>query len=253
MKISTNRLLNKSGYQEACKEYRVHSAVGEHPNVASVYGGFTHLNRFYLVMELLPYGDLRSALSLSPQAITTKTSLDIALQLARGLSHLHSVGIAHCDLKLENVLLAGYFDAQGRNVVKLVDFGRSLAFNTGLFGNASDVVPPGTLDYMSLEALCGMEHDPRKSDVFSLGVVLFELLFGHRPFEINSEEKDSFWAHIQARRQWSGLSETDAHNDSDEVPQQLRLLLHSMLQRRWQLRPTMQIVVERLEFELTNM
>lgn len=204
-------------------------------------------------MELLRGGDLRSAFANCPDPPSTRTCLEIVLQLAEGLAHLHSVGIAHCDVKPENTLLAENLDPLGPNLVKIVDFGRAMAFSIGPFGNASGVVPAGTLDYMALEALRGQEHDPRKSDVFSLGVVLFELLLGQRPFVVDGNGDDWFDAHIRLRRQWNGLEEEDRKALEEEAGSGVRSILQSMLQNQWNLRPTMSMIVEKLQVELRTM
>ena len=152
-----------------------------HPNILTVHDVGTANGHPYLVSELLDGETLRERLR--GGALPPARAIEIAIQVARGLSAAHAKGVVHRDLKPENLFLT----ADGR--VKILDFGiaKLLAENTGGFdalstapGTAMGVVI-GTAAYMSPEQVSGQPADQR-SDLFSFGVVLHEMLSGHAPF-----------------------------------------------------------------------
>jgi eukaryotic-like serine/threonine-protein kinase len=164
-------------------------ATLSHPNIAVVYafeeipGSPGSPSRHLLAMELLEGGMLREALAKGP--LPLKKTLDVAVQVAEGLAAAHGKGIVHRDVKPENVFLTGDGHA------KLLDFG--LARHDVARHDPNDTRSPtlaavsekgvvlGTVAYMSPEQARGETADFR-SDQFSLGVVLYELLTGERPF-----------------------------------------------------------------------
>ena len=145
-----------------------------HPNIVRILAAFEHDGEHCIVMEYMPGGSLRELLDVE-QPLPVDRALEIALELADALSRAHHLGIVHRDLKPENVLLA----ADG--TPRLTDFGMarlerddSQLTRTGAF--------LGSPAYMSPEALRGETLDGR-SDVWSFGVLLFEMLAGQRPFK----------------------------------------------------------------------
>jgi eukaryotic-like serine/threonine-protein kinase len=166
------------------REARALSSLS-HPNLCSLYdigeveqsGGSTP----YLVMELLEGETLRDRLQTGP--IGMRKALMWAAQIAHGLAAAHQKGVIHRDLKPENV-----FITQGE-LLKILDFG--LAITEQLGTDASTLVRTqpgmvmGTAHYMSPEQVRGTTLDAR-SDIFSLGIVLFEMLTGEVPFHARS-------------------------------------------------------------------
>ena len=155
-----------------------------HPNVLSVHDVGEHEGAPYLVFELLDGKTLRERLEEGP--VSARRAAEWAAQIARGLAAAHDKGILHRDLKPENVFVL----SDGR--VKILDFG--LAKLGPLAGEAqpgSDVATVsrltqpgtilGTVAYMSPEQVRGAAVDAR-SDLFSLGAVLHEMLTGRRPW-----------------------------------------------------------------------
>ncbi|MGH9363944.1 MAG: protein kinase domain-containing protein, partial [Thermoanaerobaculia bacterium] len=163
------------------------AGILNHPNITAVYDIGSHEGAPYVVQELLEGETLRSALAggrLSP-----RKAIDYCLQIAQGLAAAHEKGIVHRDLKPENLFVT----RDGR--VKILDFGLaklthqeegSQATNlpTATAGTEPGVVL-GTLGYMSPEQVRGRQADAR-SDIFSFGAILYEMLAGKRAFHGDS-------------------------------------------------------------------
>lgn len=147
-----------------------------HRNIVTVHDfGYDAHGAPFVVMELLRGRDLRQALS--ADALTLEQRLAVVLQVLAGLAHAHAAGIVHRDVKPANVFLT----EQG--VVKLLDFGIARLYR-GTSGNSSDAVM-GTADYMAPEQVLSSDVDGR-SDLFSCGSMLYELLAGKPPFHAES-------------------------------------------------------------------
>ena len=158
-----------------------------HPNIAHVYGVEESGDTNVLVMELVDGMDLRHRIARG--RLTTKEAVAIAIDVAAALDAAHERGIIHRDLKPANIML----DTEGR--AKVLDFG--LAKSSGADSEVADANSPtltspvnltqggvilGTAAYMSPEQATGRAADKR-SDIWSFGCVLYELLIGKRPFE----------------------------------------------------------------------
>jgi serine/threonine protein kinase len=162
-------------------EARAVSALN-HPNILTLYDVGTHDRAPYAVYELLEGEDLRARLR--GGALPTRATLEYARQIALGLAAAHGRGIVHRDLKPENIFITTEGPA------KLLDFGlaRQMRGKDGVGEAAArpDRTDPGiimgTVGYMSPEQARGVAADAR-SDIFSLGSVLYEMLTGHRAFQ----------------------------------------------------------------------
>jgi eukaryotic-like serine/threonine-protein kinase len=155
-----------------------------HPNILAIYDVATHEGAPYVVSELLEGETLRERLK--GAALPARKALDYALQIARGLAAAHEKGIVHRDLKPENLFLT----KEGR--IKILDFGLAKLIEPKVEAGMQTGVPTrtlltdpgtvmGTAGYMSPEQVRGQLVDHR-SDIFSLGVILYEMLAGERPF-----------------------------------------------------------------------
>jgi serine/threonine protein kinase/tetratricopeptide (TPR) repeat protein len=160
------------------REARVLASLS-HPNIAAIHGIEVFGGRKFLVMELVGGETLAETIQRGP--VSLDQVLPIAKQIAEGLESAHGKGIVHRDLKPANIKIT----PQGH--VKLLDFGLAKAFaleadneaTIGMETNAGVIL--GTVAYMSPEQAQGLPLDER-SDIFSFGVVLYELLTGKRPF-----------------------------------------------------------------------
>ncbi len=147
------------------------AAALDHPNVCSIHEiGETADGRPFIAMACYEGETLKERLSRGP--LPPAEAVRIALQLARGLGAAHDRGIIHRDVKPGNVVLP----ADG--MVRLLDFGLAKVSDVSITGPG---VTPGTIAYMSPEQARGDPVDPR-TDLWSLGVVLYEMLTGTRPF-----------------------------------------------------------------------
>jgi tRNA A-37 threonylcarbamoyl transferase component Bud32/CheY-like chemotaxis protein len=156
------------------REYDLVSRL-EHPNIARIYDLGVADDHVYIAMEYFPGGDLRSRMR---EAMPWAEALGYLRQLAAALGALHAIGVLHRDVKPGNVLLRD--DAS----VAFIDFGlaRQLGLESDITGTGAIF---GTPHYMSPEQGHGLPLDER-SDLYSLGVVLHEMLTGRKPFVADS-------------------------------------------------------------------
>jgi eukaryotic-like serine/threonine-protein kinase len=157
------------------------AATLDHPNICAIYEIGDAGDGSFIVLQYVEGETLAARLERGP--IEVREALAIAMQIADGLAEAHSHGIIHRDVKPQNVMLAA------RGQVKMLDFGLAKVMRdpSGVLADAATSVRTtsgmvvGTVPYMSPEQLRGEPLDAR-TDIFSFGVVLYELLSGRRPF-----------------------------------------------------------------------
>ncbi|HCV42181.1 MAG TPA: hypothetical protein DGH68_01760 [Bacteroidetes bacterium] len=140
-----------------------------HPNVCTIYDIQSFESQTFIVMEYVEGKTLREA----KHTISMKQAVDAAAQIAEGLAAAHEKGIIHRDIKSDNIMLR----SDGR--AQIMDFG--LAKLQGVSSLTKEGSTIGTTAYMSPEQVQGLEADHR-TDIFALGVVMYELLAGQLPF-----------------------------------------------------------------------
>ena len=155
--------------------------VCQHPNIVGLLDTFENSEYIYIVLEVLEGGDLFEYLEKRQFKINEARARSLIHSIATALYYLHSYGIVHRDIKLENILMT---DTGDNSQPKLMDFGLSKMIGP------SEVCdePLGTLGYIAPEILHGRSYD-KSVDIWSLGVVLFICLTGHTPFDAASDEE----------------------------------------------------------------
>jgi serine/threonine protein kinase len=164
------------------REARAVAALS-HPNILAIHDVGADAGVTYVVMELLEGGTLRERLA--GGALPIKKAVSIAGEVALGLAAAHDAGLVHRDIKPENLFVTS------AGLVKILDFGLARPMhmpdaedaNSPTFFRKTDPgMVMGTVGYMSPEQVKGLPADHR-SDIFSLGCVLFEMVSGRKPFE----------------------------------------------------------------------
>lgn len=144
-----------------------------HPNIVSIYDVGEQEGMHYIVMEYVNGKTLKEFIKETGR-VSTKDAVTIAIQVLRALDHAHKKGIVHRDIKPQNILI----DENG--IVKVTDFGIARAVSTGTIINTNLTI--GSVHYFSPEQARGGYVDNR-SDLYSLGVVLYEMVTGVLPFD----------------------------------------------------------------------
>jgi serine/threonine protein kinase/tetratricopeptide (TPR) repeat protein len=179
IKILPAALTDSGEARERLRREARNVAALQHPNICTIHDvGDTDAGGLFLVIELLAGETVQQRLKRGP--LSTEEALDIALALCDALSAAHAAGIIHRDIKPANIFLTSHGP-------KLLDFGVAKA--VGAVASDLSTAPvltapgdvPGTMAYMSPEQLRGLEVDAR-TDVFSLGLVLYEMAAGQRAF-----------------------------------------------------------------------
>ena len=189
------------------QEAKAASAL-DHPNIGVVHDiNETQDGRLFITMAYYEGETLKDKIAQGP--IPTDQAIDYASQIAKGLVKAHEANIVHRDIKPANILITS------DNTVKIVDFGLAkMTGETQLTKTGSTI---GTIAYMSPEQLNGGELDHR-TDIWSLGVVLYEMVMGKRPFGGNYEHEIIYRV---------------LHDEAEmgEVPEDVRFLVQKALQK----------------------
>src|SRR5215218_9145441 len=151
------------------------SAALSSPYIVPIFDrGETDDGTYYITMEYLPGGTLKERIT-ATGALRPQAAAEVALQVAKALQTAHVRGVVHRDIKPRNILLAD------SDHVKVADFGIARAADATTISQTGDIL--GSAKYMSPEQAAGDEVGPA-SDLYSLGVVLYEMLTGRVPFEV---------------------------------------------------------------------
>src|SRR5262245_60727393 len=189
-----------------------------HPNIVTIYDVSEHEGRPFFAMEHVE-GHLLSHFAHGEKPLPLDTIIDYATQVCQGIGEAHRAGVIHRDIKATNIIV----DTKGR--ARILDFGLAAVEGDDKLTKTGSTL--GTVSYMSPEQVSGREIDQR-SDLFSFGVVLYELLAGRTPFR-----RDSEGATLRAIMQDS--PEPLARYKS-EIPQKLQLIIDKLLEKDRQMR-----------------
>ncbi len=188
LKIMHKHLATHDMFQQRFVREAQNAARLKHPNIVQVHQFFSKDGQLFLVMELLEEGSLQDYLRVlreKGKRIDQGEAVELVRQVATGLYYAHQQGMIHRDLKPANILLSKDPD-DSSTFTKY----RALIADFGLAKLAQDVQltqsgPVGTLAYMSPEQILGQKVDAR-SDLYALGIMLYELVVGQRPFNPRS-------------------------------------------------------------------
>jgi len=169
------KVLHKSQLLKAGVEHQLRREIEiqshlRHRNILRMYGYFYDSKRIYLILEYSPGGELYKRLTQKGH-FSERTSASYISQLATALDFCHQKHVIHRDIKPENLLIGAHAE------IKIADFGWSVHAPTSRRNTLC-----GTLDYLPPEMVEGRDHD-HQVDVWSLGVLLYEFLYGGPPFE----------------------------------------------------------------------
>jgi serine/threonine-protein kinase len=148
-----------------------------HPNIATLYSFLRQGDDFFMVMEFVR-GETLDSVIRNSGAMACERAIVLLCQALEGIDHAHRMGIIHRDIKPANIMLTE------SGTLKVMDFGIARVLGTARMTKQGNIV--GTIEYMSPEQVRGQETDAR-SDIYSLGILLYEMLTGRVPFQSDSE------------------------------------------------------------------
>jgi eukaryotic-like serine/threonine-protein kinase len=156
------------------REVRVLARL-RHPNIAVLYNAFHHENQLMLLVEFVEGRTLEKIMK--DGRLPLGTGIEYIRQMLHALGHAHEQGVVHRDVTPANVIIT----AAGE--VKLTDFGLSKSYGDSVLTNYGEIL--GSLPYLAPEQLKGATHPDPRSDLYSVGAILYEHLTGQKPFGAN--------------------------------------------------------------------
>jgi serine/threonine protein kinase len=175
LKLLKVRYAENEEFVERFRREAKSAAVLSSPYIVPIFDrGETDDGTYYITMEYLPGGTLKDRIT-ATGALRPQAAAEVALQVAKALNTAHVRGVVHRDIKPRNILLAD------SDHVKVADFGIARAADSTTISHTGDIL--GSAKYMSPEQAAGDQVRPA-SDLYSLGVVLYEMLTGRVPFEV---------------------------------------------------------------------
>lgn len=195
IKVILAQIADQAGFRARFEQEAQVIAQLQHPNIVTVYDFGESGNLAYLIMQFVGGGTLRDQLR-GGQSLEPQRAARYALQMARALHHAHLHGIVHRDVKPQNMLVP----STDRSQLLLSDFGIAKLFSSGVEATLATFTPSimagdhsltnvgqivGTAEYMAPEQV-NMKPVDARTDVYALGVVLFQMLTGQVPFQSSS-------------------------------------------------------------------
>src|SRR5919199_1840027 len=174
LKLLKDQYLGDEKFIERFRREAQSAAALSHPNIVSIFDrGSSEDGTYYIAMEYLPGGTLKDRI-LRAGALPARTAAAVALQIAEALRCAHERGVIHRDIKPHNILITESGD------VKVTDFGIARAASSSTMTRTGSIL--GTAHYISPEQAMG-EPVGAQSDLYSLGVLLYEMLTGTLPYD----------------------------------------------------------------------
>lgn len=180
IKILRKDFSNDPSFRQRFHQEAKAAANLSHPNIVTVHDFGLFADQLFIIMEFVPGSDLKTLLR-SRSHFEPLEALELITQACAGIGYAHRAGLVHCDIKPQNMLVTP------DNRLKVLDFGIARLMATISPDEQSDIVW-GSPQYFSPEQAAGMAPSPA-SDVYSLGVVLYEMLTGRLPFTASTAEE----------------------------------------------------------------
>jgi serine/threonine protein kinase/Tfp pilus assembly protein PilF len=204
IKFLPRKIASQIDERERFKVEAQAAAALNHPNIATIHSIEEADDEVFIVMEYINGVELKEKIASGP--VKQNEAIDIIVKIADGLKTAHNKGIVHRDIKSSNIMVT--YEGQ----VKIMDFGLAKVKGSGLVTRVGTTM--GTAAYMSPEQVSGEKVDQR-SDIWSLGIILYELLTGELPFKA---DYDAAWTYLILNKDPLKPSELDrkipAHLDS---------------------------------------
>lgn len=173
IKVLRQKYSADPAFQEHFRQEARAAANLSHANIATVHDFGFDRGRLFIIMEFVPGSDLKNLLAKKGN-MSVESALNLMIQACAGVGYAHKNGLVHCDIKPQNLLITP------DNQVKMVDFGIARALASIHPEEKTDIVW-GSPHYFSPEQAAGKAPSPA-SDVYSLGVIMYEMLTGKLPF-----------------------------------------------------------------------
>jgi len=203
--LDKEKIKTKEDLTRIKREIKILSIL-DHPNIIKTYKISETPKKYYIIMEYCEGGELFDYIVEKERLDEFESSI-FFYQLINALDYIHSKGVAHRDLKPENLLLS-----QNKNI-KIIDFGLSNFFETGIGGLAT---PCGSPSYASPEIIKGEIYDGFKIDVWASGIILFAMLCGYLPFD-DDEEEEKEESHDKRYFSQSNTNNKEEKSEDNEV------------------------------------
>jgi serine/threonine protein kinase len=212
LKLLKDRYAENEEFVERFRREAKSAAALSSPYIVPIFDrGETDDGTYYITMEYLPGGTLKDRIT-ATGALRPQAAAEVALQVAKALKTAHVRGVVHRDIKPRNILLADSAH------VKVADFGIARAADATTISHSGDIL--GSAKYMSPEQATGEQVGPA-SDLYSLGVVLYEMLTGRVPFEVETPDD------VPIRH--AGAPPRRPKEDNPDVPQELDAITMKLL------------------------
>lgn len=206
IKVLKEEFTKDQDFIDKFKQESMSAARLNHKNIVNIYDTGVDEDIYFIVMELVT-GRTLSEMIEEENPIPVGKVLDISLQICEALEHAHSNGVVHRDIKPHNILVNKY------NLVKVADFGIARAVTNKTITNNDNTL--GSVNYLSPEQARGGYVD-EKSDIYSLGIVMYELLTGELPFKGDSPISIAL-KHVNERVMAPSLINKDVSSRVDEI------------------------------------